>query len=126
MYLTHVKSTHLRLMDIGRYTPARIHIPLILGIVTNVLGVLLYGTSLWNESVTMFNTIPLAAFLWIVLTKTFRKLAEVDFVLAGLFFCYPAGIRSAIWSVPWRYCRSAAPDGPGCNFSATAPSMGGA
>jgi hypothetical protein len=57
----------------------------VLGIATNVFGVPFYGTVLWNVSVIAFNTLPLAAFLWLAIARRVRGLNQLDWLLALAF-----------------------------------------
>lgn len=66
-------------------TPARVQILLLLGIVSNVLGVPFYGTVVWNISVIAFSALPLAAFLWLVLVRRLRSLSQLDYLLGAVF-----------------------------------------
>jgi hypothetical protein len=95
----------LRLLNIERHTPVRIQVLLAAGIVANVFGTPLYGSSLWNVSVTMFGVLPMAAFLCIVLRSTGNKVGEADVLLAGVFFVtrlvsgakFGASLGTIIW-----------------------------
>jgi hypothetical protein len=84
--LGYAKRVEVQLMNSAVFTPLRIRVLLLLGIAVNLLGVPFYGTSLWNVSVTLLNTIPLAAFLWLVLAALSRKMRGVDWLLAAAFF----------------------------------------
>jgi hypothetical protein len=66
-------------------TPARVQILLLLGIVSNILGVPFYGTVVWNISVIAFSALPLAAFLWLVLVRRLRSLSQLDYLLGAVF-----------------------------------------
>jgi hypothetical protein len=86
VHLGYAKRVQVRLMDTGAVTPLRIRMLLGLGIAVNLVGVPFYGTSIWNVSVTLLNTIPLAAFLWLVLAAMSRKIGQIDWLLAAAFF----------------------------------------
>jgi hypothetical protein len=75
------------LIDIRKHTPSRVQILLILGITANLFGIaLLYETVLWNASVIVFTTLPMAAFLWVALAASHRRIGQVDLLLAIAFF----------------------------------------
>jgi hypothetical protein len=79
------KTFRLSFLETGAHTPARIKVLLLLGTAANLFGVPFFGTVVWNISVIAFRTLPLAAFLWLVLMRRFRRLAQVDFLLAIAF-----------------------------------------
>ncbi len=76
------RGARLRLIDIGGVTPLRIHAMLLAGIAANVLGVPIVNAALRNVMITIFTTLPLAAFLWVVLAASARKIEQLDFLLA--------------------------------------------
>src|SRR5438309_1317919 len=75
----------LPFLELRTNTPIRVRILLVLGIAANLLGVPFFGTMVWNVSVIIFGTLPLVAFLWLVLARNVRKLAQLDFLLAAAF-----------------------------------------
>lgn len=85
LHLGYASNVKVRLMDTGTYTPLQIQVLLVLGSAVNVFGVPFQGTSFRNISITILNIVPLAAFLWITLAATCRKLGQIDFLLAAAF-----------------------------------------
>jgi O-antigen polysaccharide polymerase Wzy len=85
MHLVGRKALRIPFLTRNTPTPARIQILVLIGTVVNVFGVPFYGTVVWNISVIAFNALPLAAFLWLVLVRRFRKLSQLDFLLAIAF-----------------------------------------
>jgi hypothetical protein len=79
------KTFRLSLLGTGTHTPARIQALLLLGIAANVFGVPFFGTAVWNISVIAVSSLPLAAFLWLVLVRRFRRLSQLDYLLAIAF-----------------------------------------
>lgn len=79
------KTFRLSFLGTTTHTPARIQALLLLGIAANVFGVPFFGTAVWNISVIAFSALPLAAFLWLVLVRHFRRLSQLDYVLAIAF-----------------------------------------
>jgi hypothetical protein len=79
------KTFRLPFLETSIRTPARIQTLLLLGTAANVFGAPFFGTALWNISFIAFSALPLAAFLWLVLVRRFRKLSELDFLLAVAF-----------------------------------------
>ena len=75
----------LPFLETSIHTPARIQVLLLLGTVANLLGVPFFGTVIWNISVIAFSALPLAAFLWLVLVRRFRRLSQLDLLLAIAF-----------------------------------------
>ena len=75
----------LPLLEGSSPTPARVQVLLLIGIVANLFGVPFYGSVLWNISVIAFGALPLAAFLWLVLVRRFRRLSQLDFLLGIAF-----------------------------------------
>jgi hypothetical protein len=80
------RSFRFSFLELDAGTPVRIRALLLIGTLANVFGVPLYGTTLWNISVIAFDTLPLAAFLWLVLAKHIRGLARYDLLLGLVFF----------------------------------------
>ena len=80
------KNFRLSFLGTGAHTPARIQALLLLGIAANIFGVPFFGTVVWNISVIAFSALPLAAFLWLVLVRRFRRLSQLDYLLAIAFF----------------------------------------
>ncbi len=73
-------------LEMGTHTPVRIQALLVLGTAANLFGMPFYGTVLWNISVITFSTLPLAAFVWLILLGGgVRRLAQLDFLLAIAF-----------------------------------------
>lgn len=85
MRLVGLKTFRLPFLEISSATPGRVKVLLLIGIVANLFGVPLYGSVLWNISVIAFGALPLAAFLWLVLARRFRRLSELDYVLGIAF-----------------------------------------
>jgi hypothetical protein len=85
MHFAKGKSLRLSFVEMNITTPVRIHALLVLGIATNVFGVPFFGTVLWNVSVVAFNTLPLAAFLWLAIARRVRGLNQLDWLLALAF-----------------------------------------
>jgi hypothetical protein len=83
---TPASNIRLNLVDISAYTPVRIHLLLIIGITVNLFGLPFYGTVLWNVSVVLFSTLPLAAFVWIVLKAAVQGMTQIDLLCASAFF----------------------------------------
>jgi hypothetical protein len=79
-------NSRLNLLSLRPYTPARIHALLLTGLIANVFGIPFFGTALWNVSVVFLSTIPLAAFLWVILASATKGIDSVDRVLASAFF----------------------------------------
>ncbi|MHB8216516.1 MAG: hypothetical protein ACYDDS_10595 [Candidatus Sulfotelmatobacter sp.] len=79
------KTFQLPFLETTAVTPARIETLLLLGIVVNLFGVPFFGTVVWNISTIVFSALPLAAFLWLVLVRRFRRLSQLDFLLATAF-----------------------------------------
>jgi hypothetical protein len=79
------KTFRLSFLGTGASTPARIQTLLLLGIAANFFGVPFLGTVVWNISVIAFSALPLAAFLWLVLVRHFRRLSQLDCLLAIAF-----------------------------------------
>ena len=85
MHLVGQKLFRLPFLATSTHTPARIKTMLLVGIVANLFGVPFFGTVIWNISVIAFRALPLAAFLWLVLVRHFRRLSQLDFLLAVAF-----------------------------------------
>jgi hypothetical protein len=86
LHLIGHKSFRLPFLETdGDRTPIRIQALLLIGIIVNVLGVPFFGTVVWNIAVIVFGTLPLAAFLWLVLVRHFRRLSQFDVFLAIAF-----------------------------------------
>src|SRR5579864_5469769 len=85
MHILGSKTFGLSVLEMGARTPARIQTLLLLGIVANLFGVPFFGTVVWNISTIAFSSLPLAAFLWLVLVRRFRRLSQLDFFLAFVF-----------------------------------------
>lgn len=86
---THLPSgagIRLRILGIRPYTPFRIYVLLLLGAAYNLFGVPLGDPALRNLGFVVLDTIPLAAFLWLVLAATVRGLRNMDLALATVFF----------------------------------------
>lgn len=86
---THLPSQggiRLRLLDIRPYTPFRIYLLLVLGTAGNVFVNRFFGGALFNVGVILLDTIPLAAFLWLILAATVRGMSKVDLALLSVFF----------------------------------------
>ena len=83
--LANKKGFVLSLLENFDSTPVRIKALLLVGIAANLLGVPFYGSVIWNISVIIFSVLPLAAFLWLVLVRSFRKLSGFDYLLAMVF-----------------------------------------
>jgi hypothetical protein len=85
MHLAMRKTFRLPFLEMGTRTPIRIQALLVLGTAANLFGVPFFGTVVWNISVVAFGTLPLAAFLWLVLARRGRRLDKLDFLL-GISF----------------------------------------
>jgi len=85
MHLAMRKTFRLPFLEMSTHTPARIQVLLLLGTTANLVGVPFFGTVVWNISVIAFSALPLAAFLWLVLVRRFRRLSQLDFLLAIAF-----------------------------------------
>jgi len=85
MRLAGRKTFRLPFLETGSTTPARLQVLLLIGIIANLFGLPFYGSVLWNISVIAFGTLPLAAFLWLVLARRFRTPSELDYVLGIAF-----------------------------------------
>jgi len=85
MHLVGHKLFRLPFLETSTHTPARIKTLLLLGTVANLFGVPFFGTVIWNISVIAFRALPLAAFLWLVLVRHFRRLSQLDLLLAVAF-----------------------------------------
>ena len=85
MHLVGRKTFRLPFLETRAYTPARIQTLLLLGIAANLFGVPFFDTVVWNISVIAFSALPLAAFLWLVLVRRFRRISQLDFLLAVAF-----------------------------------------
>jgi hypothetical protein len=85
MRLAGRKTFRLPFLETSNPTPARVQILLLIGTVVNLFGVPLYGSVLWNVSIILFGALPLAAFLWLVLVRRFRRLSQLDFLLGIAF-----------------------------------------
>jgi hypothetical protein len=85
MHLIGHKAFRLPFLAMTTPTPARIQVLLLIGTVANVFGVPFYGTVVWNISAIAFTSLPLTAFLWLVLVRRFRNLSQFDFLLAMAF-----------------------------------------
>jgi hypothetical protein len=85
MRLAGRNTFRLPLLESSSPTPARVHVLLLIGTVVNLFGVPFYGSVLWNVSVIAFGALPLAAFLWLVLVRRFRRLSQLDFLLGIAF-----------------------------------------
>jgi len=79
------RSFRFSFIELDGGTPVRIRALLLIGTAANVFGVPLYGTTVWNISVVAFETLPLAAFLWLLLARHLRGLGRFDLLLALLF-----------------------------------------
>ena len=85
MRLAGRKTFRLPFLETSSPTPARVQVLLVIGTVANLFGVPFYGTVLWNIGVIAFGALPLAAFLWLVLVRRFRRLSQLDFLLGIAF-----------------------------------------
>src|ERR1035437_1400158 len=85
MRLAGRKTFRLPFLETSSPTPSRLQVLLLIGTVANLFGVPFYGSVLWNISVIAFGALPLAAFLWLVLARRFRRLSELDYVLGIAF-----------------------------------------
>lgn len=86
MHLVGRKTFRLPFLDAGvARTPARVQTLLLLGIAVNLLGVPFFGTVVWNISAIAFSSLPLVAFLWLVLVRRIRRLSQLDLLLASAF-----------------------------------------
>ena len=79
------KTFQLPFLEMGTHTPVRIQALLLLGTAANLFGVPFFGTVVWNISVVAFSTLPLAAFLWLLLARRVRRLTKLDFLLGIAF-----------------------------------------
>jgi hypothetical protein len=85
MRLAGRKTFRLPFLETSSPTPARLQVLLLIGIVANLFGIPFFGTVLWNISVIAFGALPLAAFLWLVLVRRFRRLSQLDYLLGVAF-----------------------------------------
>jgi hypothetical protein len=85
MHLAMRKPFRLPFLEMSTHTPARIQVLLLLGTAANLFSVPFFGTVVWNISVITLSALPLAAFLWLVLVRRFRRLSQLDFLLAIAF-----------------------------------------
>ena len=85
MHLVGHKSFRLPFLATTTTTPTRIHVLLLIGIVTNIFGVPFFGTVVWYISVIAFSALPLVAFLWLVLVRRLRKVTSLDLLLIPAF-----------------------------------------
>jgi hypothetical protein len=76
----------LRILGMRPHTPFRIYVLLLLGTACNLLGVPLGESALRNIGIVVLLTIPLAAFLWLILASTVRGMSKMDLALASAFF----------------------------------------
>ena len=85
MHLVGDKTLRLPFLEGSSRTPTRIHILLLLGTGSNLLGVPFVGTVFWNVGVVAFSALPLAAFVWLALVRRLRRLSKLDFLFALAF-----------------------------------------
>jgi len=85
MRLVGRKTFRLPFLETTSPTPAQVQVLLLIGTVTNLFGIPFYGSVVWNISVIAFGALPLAAFLWLVLVRRFRRLSQLDFCLGIAF-----------------------------------------
>jgi hypothetical protein len=85
MRLAGRKTLRLPFLETSNPTPGRVQVLLLIGTVANLFGIPFYGSVLWNISVIAFGALPLAAFLWLVLARRFRRLSELDYALGFAF-----------------------------------------
>ncbi len=115
---------HLTLMETPSYTPLRVQILLLLGIAFNVLGTPFIDTAFRNVSVIAATTLPLAAFLWVVLAASVRRASPIDILLALRIPGDPHSRSREIRRVVGRGCRSGAARGLSRRRAEAAPSLG--
>jgi hypothetical protein len=85
LQLTGRRTIRFSFLRMTPQTPLRIQVLLSLGIIINVFGIPFYGTPIWNISVIAFNSLPLAAFLWLIVGRGVRGLSAVDLCLSVAF-----------------------------------------
>jgi hypothetical protein len=85
MHIAGRMTFRLPFLETSAHTPARVQTLLLLGTGVNLVGVPFFGTVVWNISVIAFSALPLAAFLWLVLVRRYRRLSQLDFLLATAF-----------------------------------------
>jgi hypothetical protein len=78
-------STRDCFLQASVHTPFRIQALLLIGIAANLLGLPFFGTIAWNISVIALSSLPLAAFLWLTVSRGIRALPSGDFWLAVCF-----------------------------------------
>ena len=80
------RQIKLSLLDLSKDTPIRIHLLLILGTAINLFGLPFFGEDFWHVIMVFAGTVPMAAFIWVLLARDTRGIGQLDAILAGLFF----------------------------------------